>query len=161
MQLRLITGPTGASSCSPYHCGDTGPDGGIVFFVDGSGCHGLEAQATEANQGAIMDWDTAISTSAAYNTTTITGPSGLYCSTTALPSPDAPPATLNCWHLPTKTELEHLNEQRTVVGGFDLYPYWSSSESATGTAWAQGFVDGGQFSNDKALTFLVRAVRAF
>ncbi len=33
-----------ASSCTPYHWGDTGPDGGKVFYVDGSGCHGLEAQ---------------------------------------------------------------------------------------------------------------------
>ncbi len=33
-----------AAVCTPYHWGDTGPDNGKVFYVDGLGCHGLEAQ---------------------------------------------------------------------------------------------------------------------
>ena len=153
------TGPAGSggtgASCTPYHWGDTGPDGGIVYYVDGSGCHGLEAQSTDASSGTSMDWATAISTSAAYNTTTITGGSGLNCSTTAFPS------TPNCWHLPSKTELEYLYEQKTVVGGFANNFYWSSSEYDTGNAWRQSFGNGGQSANGKTNTYLVRAVRGF
>ena len=159
------TGPAGSggtgASCTPYHWGDTGPDGGIVYYVDGSGCHGLEAQSTDASSGAAMDWATAISTSAAYNTTTITGPSGLNCSTTAFPSLSATPATPNCWHLPTKTELEYLYEQKTVVGGFANSGYWSSSESGSDVAWYQYFNNGSQTNLDKSNPLPVRAVRAF
>ena len=102
-----------------------------------------------------MDWATAISTSATYNTTTITGGSGLNCSMTAFPS------TPNCWHLPTKTELDYLFEQKTVVGGFAISDYWSSSEVSTNLAWAQAFPTGDQGYTNKTVTSLVRAVRAF
>ena len=108
-----------AATCTPYHWGDTGPDGGKVFYVDGSGCHGLEAQpydvaadSQKPYDGKPMNWKNAILTAAAYNITTITGPSGLNCSTTAFP------ATPNCWHLPSKNELSWLYEQKSVVGGF-------------------------------------------
>ena len=76
---------TSASACTPYHWGDTGPDGGKVFYVDGSGCHGLEAQAADASLGVNLTWSAAIFAVAEYNKTTITGTSGLQCSTTAFP----------------------------------------------------------------------------
>ena len=157
-----LTGATGpvSGSCTLYHWGDTGPDGGKVFYVDGSGCHGLEAQATDASSGAIMDWETAISAVAAYNTTAITGVLGLNCSTTAYPSSTAPPATPNCWHLPSKTELEYLYEQKNVVGGFSPYGYWSSSEAGN-YSWAQNYLYGLQDFFERGPKFLARAVRAF
>ena len=166
------TGPQGpagaAASCTPYHWGDTGPDGGKVFYVDGSGCHGLEAQpydvgATSQNSyvGVSQTWVNAISTAAAYNTTTITGTSGLNCSTTAFPSSTAPPATPNCWHLPSKNELSWLYEQKTVVGGFANSYDWSSTENSSDFAWYQGFGFGTQDDGLKANTLPVRAVRAF
>ena len=37
----------GSSYCTSYHVGDTGPEKGKVFYVDESGCHGLEAKATD------------------------------------------------------------------------------------------------------------------
>ena len=37
----------GSSDCTSYHVGDTGPEKGTVFYVDDSGCHGLEAKATD------------------------------------------------------------------------------------------------------------------
>ena len=146
-----------ASSCTPYHYGDIGPDGGKVFYVDGSGCHGLEAQVADASSGGTMSWSAAISAAAAYNITTITGISGLNCSTTVLP------ATPNCWHLPSKNELSWLYEQKAVVGGFVPTIYWSSTQAAYDDAWAQSFYDGGQSgtSKDGSPDFRVRAVRAF
>ena len=151
-----------AATCTPYHWGDTGPDGGKVFYVDGSGCHGLEAQpydvaadSQKPYDGKPMSWENAILTAAAYNITTITGPSGLNCSTTAFP------ATPNCWHLPSKNELSWLYEQKSVVGGFAYYNYWSSTEGSSGDAWYQLFYSGSQASSPKSLTSRVRAVRAF
>ena len=150
--LTGAVGPTGGQGMI-YHWGDRGPDGGIVYYVDGSGQHGLEAQASDASAGAIMNWDTAISSSAAYNTTFITRALG--CSQTAAPS------TPNCWHLPSRTELEYLHEQKAVVGGF-AYGYWSSTETNgdAGSAWFQ-YDWGGQNYNNKYGSLFVRAVRAF
>ena len=122
--------------------------------MDGSGCHGLEAQSTDAS-GNAMDWSTAVSTAAAYNTTTITGTSGLNCSTSAYPT------TPNCWHLPSKAELEYLYEQNVVVGGFASNVYWSSTEYSSTNAWYQTFNGGSQFNFPKSNRYLVRAVRAF
>ncbi len=162
------TGPAGsASSCTPYHWGDNGPDNGKVFYVDGSGCHGLEAQpydveATSANSyvGVPKIWADALSAAAAYNTTSITGTSGLNCSTIAYPSLTAPPSTPNCWHLPSKTELELLYEQKAVVGRFANY-YWSSTEYGSNHAWDQTFLNGTQGDSIKQASLPVRAVRAF
>ena len=163
------TGPQGipgtaGSSCTLYHWGDTGPDGGKVFYVDGSGCHGLEAQsydvgATSANLyvGVAQTWTNAISTAAAYNDNArgVTGTPGLNCSTTASP------ATPNCWHLPSKNELSWLYEQKTVVGGFANNNYWSATEGSSTHAFLQNFNGGGQGTTPRTSTILVRTVRAF
>ena len=147
------TGPAGGSCDTTYKWGDYGPDGGKVFYVDGSGCHGLEAQSADASTGNTMSWSTAISTAAAYNTTTIT--LALACSTTVYPT------TPNCWHLPSKAELEYLYEQSVVVGGFASNTYWSSTEYSSTNAWSQYFASGAQGYATKSSTYLVRAVRAF
>jgi hypothetical protein len=75
------------------------------------------------------------------------------------------PSTPNCWHLPTKTELGLLFEQKTVVGGFANDLYWSSTEYDASSAWLQYFGNGNQNVNYKNSTqnstLRVRAVRAF
>ena len=51
-------GKNGTSSPGPvYILGDIGPigTGNIVFYVDGSGQHGLEAKTTDASGGAVMN----------------------------------------------------------------------------------------------------------
>jgi Protein of unknown function (DUF1566) len=146
-------GPAGGSCNTTYKWGDYGPDGGKVFYVDGSGCHGLEAQSADASTGNTMSWSTAISIAAAYNTTTIT--LALACSTTVYPT------TPNCWHLPSKAELEYLYEQSVVVGGFANNNYWSSTEYSSTAAWSQNFLNGNQDDGTKLSTLPVRAVRAF
>ena len=152
------TGPAGSgSTCSPYLLGDTGPDGGKIYYLDGTGCHGLEAQAADASSGASMDWATAISTSAAYNTNATNTLSGYSCSTTNAQ------LTPYCWHLPTKTALEDLYEQKTVVGGFaNGFYYWSSSElNFSSSAWGISLDSGNQAPINKSSPNPVRAVRAF
>jgi len=100
-----------------------------------------------------MVWTVAISTAAAYNTTTIT--TDLSCPTSLAPS------TPNCWHLPSKTELQYLYEQKNVVGGFASAGYWSSTEYGSSNAWGQNFSFGDQNIGNKYRALRVRAVRAF
>ncbi|MFZ9611058.1 MAG: DUF1566 domain-containing protein [Methylococcales bacterium] len=132
--------------CSPYIIGDKGPGGGRVYYIDDSGCHGLEAQLVDAASGVRMNWSTAIITAAAYNLPA--------CASDAQLTP-------SCWHLPSKTELQYLYNQKTVVGGFANSPYWSSTGFIVKYAWTQFFNFGGQNINNKINALLVRAVRAF
>jgi hypothetical protein len=127
--------------------------------VDGTGCHGLEAQSADASGGIGMDWATAISTSAAYNNSSdaITGTAGFNCSTT-----DAQ-LTPYCWHLPSNMELVYLIEQKDVVGGFNTSGsyYWSSSQVVATAASTKSFFNGSTGAEIKTLAYRVRAVRAF
>ncbi|MCX6515061.1 MAG: DUF1566 domain-containing protein [Actinobacteria bacterium] len=72
-------------------------------------------------------------------------------------------ATASDWWLPSKDELEKMQENlnNKGVGGFASGGYWSSSEDDAYTAWFQDFGFGLQYSNRKALTYYVRPVRAF
>jgi len=66
--------------------------------------------------------------------------------------------------LPNKEELGLLFQQRSVVGGFILNSYWSSTEADTTfnqRVWYQGFWIDVQRSYNKSRTFWVRSVRAF
>jgi hypothetical protein len=65
------------------------------------------------------------------------------------------------WFLPSKDELNLLYQQRTLVGGFGVDGYWSSSEDQSSTAWRQYFYDGDQNDYSKKGGKQVRAVRAF
>ena len=115
-----------------YKLGGIGPRGGIVFHVDGSGSHGLEAQTTD--EDSALDWHAAISAAQAYG---------------------------YGWRLPTKAELDLLYQQKEIVGGFTDDFYWSSTKEGEGSAWQQNFGGGGQIpynTNDKSMA---RAVQDF
>ena len=120
--------------------GSQGPSGGIAFYVDNSGSHGLEAKP--ADEGRIFGWTTMGAN---------------------LSWPEAMAAAKSFgsgWHLPTKDELNLLYKQQAVVGGFSNVYYWSSSEDVQ-DAWSQGFGNGNQSTESKNSSFRVRAVRAF
>ena len=65
------------------------------------------------------------------------------------------------WRMPTKFELNEMDAQQAVIGGFSPSGYWSSTEYSYGRAWLQGFVGGNQLNSDKNLGSYVRSVRAF
>lgn len=110
-------------------------EGGIVFHVDDTGQHGLIA-AKEDQQDA--SWEEALQNCAACR-------EGGY----------------NDWRLPSKEELNLLYHQKSVVGGFVEFPYWSSTEDGRYDAWNQYFGNGDQYSDDKYYTLGVRALRSF
>ena len=65
------------------------------------------------------------------------------------------------WYLPSMDELNKLYLNRTAIGGFANFNYWSSTENASSHARYQNFLNGAQISDLKDLTVYVRAIRAF
>jgi hypothetical protein len=159
-----------SSSSAPvtYAIGDTGPAGGIVFYVYAGGLHGLEAAPADQSMDALWGCygtviagadGTAVGTGAQNTADILAG-----CPGSGEAAEIADDYTLNGyddWFLPSKDELNLLYQQKDVVGGFAVDLYWSSTESNSGLAWAQFFLNGNQYDYDKDSTERVRAVRAF
>jgi hypothetical protein len=141
--------------------------GGIIFYIDGTGQHGLISATSDQSTGAewgcngtlIPGTSTAIGTGQANTTLIVNG-----CGTEGIAARICNELVLNGyddWFLPSKNELYELYLQKSVVGGFaDLY-YWSSSEYGAVYAWFIYFLDGSEGGTSKIAISNVRAVRAF
>jgi len=156
-----------------YKVGDTGPGGGIIFYVDEAGfdnssgvdtsigamcltgiCHYLEAAPTVLE--GEYSWDDAIVAAESFST--------LLANDWLLPSRDALNAI--CKYAFGDTVNVICNESGdgsfvNNVGNFSADFYWSSSEYDGNTAWYQLFTWGGQDYGGKDYTYYVRPVRAF
>ncbi len=146
--------------------------GGIIFYIDGTGIHGLISATSDQSTGVVPGWGcygtfiggtgTGIGTGQANTTAIVNG-----CSTPGIAARICDTLTLNGytdWFLPSKDELNQMYIQKAVIGGFANYGYWSSSEYDANNAWAQSFLTGNQVDLPKISTTLfyhVRAVRAF
>jgi hypothetical protein len=174
-----------------YQVGQTGPGGGIVFYVHANGtfacgetlnqnCTYLEVAPNTWNGGSadpLAPWGcdqtpiagadgTAIGAGRQNTTDIVNG-----CATSGIPALLANDLTLGGqtnWHLPSKDELNqmyiNLHTASTPLGGFSAPAYWSSSEyDAFGTAWVQTFSFSVAFQGDalKPTQYAVRPVRAF
>ena len=62
------------------------------------------------------------------------------------------------WYLPSKSELNHLFENKDAIGGFTISYYWSTSGNAS-QAWRQIFSIGTQDYYPKGNSYDVRCVR--
>jgi hypothetical protein len=151
-----------------YQIGDPGPAGGIVFYLtDASGEHGMEAAPVDQSVVGIQwgcDGTNLGGTSTAYGTGSAnTVHINELCRTQTAASIAASYSLngVSDWFLPSKEELNILNNQLNVVGGFAIDGYWSSSENGSGNAWSQDFFNSQQWSTNKNYTLPVRAVRAF
>jgi len=155
-------------------------EGGIIFYIDDSGQHGLIAapfdQAyREADWGCHgVDFlgasDTAIG-SGLQNTLDIID--ALNQSDDCVPNN---PAALLCvnlsidgfsdWYLPSMEELKLMHEHREIIGGFGLDFYWSSSEFNNIWTRVRFFSEiesefDGDWNAGKRNPHSVRAVRSF
>lgn len=141
--------------------------GGIIFYVDGSGQHGLIA-STQDFSHRIRWADSSYQTNAVFteigrgldNTAAIVSAQGLgdyaasLCDQLVLQG-------YNDWFLPSKNELNLLYQQRDHIGGFAADYYWSSSERDSVTAWYLYFPYGPQYYTKKDSAARVRPIRAF
>ena len=188
------TGATGAAgSNATLTCaqggtcvvGNTGPGGGIVFYVQTA----TAAAPWRYMEAAPNTWSggNADGESAWCNVTNNEVPNLLTGTTAAVTTATAIGAGFNntqkmlrgCtfgaanaaasyngggksdWFLPSKDELNQLYLVKTTVGGFGTQ-YWSSSEVDASIAWQQSIETGDWFnSTGKANDRYVRPVRAF
>ena len=144
--------------------------GGIVFYIDETGEHGLVVALEDLGQFEWGCYGTGISAAAIgagyQNTLDIVAG----CSDTPIAASEAlayESGGYSDWYLPSKDEL--LEMYNTIgngssegnIGGFSNSLYWSSSEYGNNSAWFVGFDSGytAYFSKDNAGR--VRVVRAF
>jgi hypothetical protein len=163
---------TTPSSSGVHYIGDS-YGGGIVFWTDATGQHGLIAAT--ADQSTSMRWygGTYTNTMALAdgvgagraNTTIIIANQGYGDGATyaARVCNEYKGGGFGDWYLPSKYELNLLFLQKFSVGGFNISgSYWSSTETDLSTAWSQYFgVTGAQNSGGKPTMINVRAIRAF
>lgn len=160
--------------------------GGVVFWVDHTGQHGLILNMVDLSTsqewsnvddviiGSTNDWD------GANNTIAIIGQNGHTSSAAKLcddyTNTDYGTGTYSDWYLPSLAELNCVltsfyevqkvlanngNADSTPLATDYYYYYWTSTESYTWEASNFGFDKGGWSTGAKHHGFYVRAVRAF
>ena len=174
-------------NASTYSVGDFA-QGGIVFWVDETGQHGLVCAKSDQNGGSGVRWYAGT-----YGNTQAKGDgpyageantSIIIAAQVAIGDDGNTYAARICnelqiteggktygdWYLPSKEELNLMYQNKATIdatattnsgSGFASDYYWSSTEYINSHAWIQYFNDGGQFNSDKYDTYRVRAVRAF
>ena len=167
-----------------YSVGDFA-QGGIVFWVDESGQHGLVAAKVDQDGGSGIQWyngsytDTEAHGDGVYagemNTILIVANQGSnsndyaagVCANYTVTESGV---TYGDWYLPSKEELNLMYQNKAAIdataganGGssFASAYYCSSTETNSTSAWRQFFSDGYQYTSGKSYTSRVHAVRAF
>lgn len=143
--------------------------GGIIFYIDGTGKHGLISSPDDLSRstswwnGTFVATGATSTTNGLSNTTIIVTAQGNTESYAAKLCKDYRGGGRDDWYLPSKDELNTLYNQKVLVGGFANEIYWSSTEIELGSAWVQYFLDGSQFSDNTSdgATVGTRAIHAF
>lgn len=151
--------------------------GGIIFWLDATGQHGLIAAT--ADQSTEIQWYNgtyrytgtagdglyagAMNTAMIVATQMADNQSGSFAAKVCADySVTVDGVTYGDWYLPSKYELNLLYLQKNAVGGFASAYYWSSTEASSWYAWDQNFGNGIQSDGNKNFLFnRVRAIRAF
>ena len=166
--------------------GDTGPGGGVVFYVQTATAAApwryMEAAPNTWSGGVsdpVVRWCSEINNEVALLTTgtqesvqTLTAIGSGFRNTKMMLGTCTFGAAnaansyngggKSDWFLPSKDELNLLYLQKAILGMSAVADYWSSSEVGANVAWAQYFLDGRQFNDvSKLNTQTVRPVRAF
>jgi hypothetical protein len=155
--------------------GDTGPAGGIVFYVAADGISGLEAAPADL-AADLYEWGCMNIDITGADLTNIGGGAANTADIVAAGCTPETPGNLIAanaadahlfggftdWFLPSKDELNELYLQRAFVGGFGTGIYRSSSESSATSAWTLDFSNGALDSgNGKQNPWNVRPIRTF
>ncbi len=145
--------------------------GGIIFYLDSTGQHGLIAAKADTEEPALWSYKDSLlgvrssrigagkrNTRKTYN---ILGDQGEGSDYAALRALEYLYKGLHDWYLPSKEELNLLYIQKEVIGGFSPFAYWSSTEYDENLAWFQNFSNGQQIKSDKITSYGVRPIRSF
>ena len=153
--------------------------GGIIFYLDASGCHGLVCAPTDQSTGIRWRSNLATMNTTAYadcvgggagNTSMIIYNQGATATSYAAGLARAyTGGDFDGWYLPSKYELnlmyKNIGQGNVLglgnVGGFASWYYWSSTEGGIDSAYLQAFTDGSYGQGLKNDLIFVRAVRAF
>jgi hypothetical protein len=158
--------------------------GGVVFWLDETGMHGLICAIEDASDG--FTWEPYDETSNHYTGAHADGIYGGKINTAIIRAAymgmgfilqNAATLALKYmggnygdWYLPSKYELNLMYHQRftinltAIIKGGEAFAnswYWSSSEHNHIYAWAQNFYAGAQNEKSKSSGYRVRAIRAF
>jgi hypothetical protein len=170
-----VTVTGSGTTANPYLVGTTDTlaigdsyQGGIIFWLDATGQHGLIAATVDQSTGIQWYNGTATVTNAVrdgiyagmYNTERIIANQGVGSYAAQLCA-NYQGGGYGDWYLPSKYELDLLCQKKTAVGGFANEYYWSSTESNLNFARMQFFLTDVQSILNKSSTGYVRAVRAF
>ena len=166
-----------ASGTCGLSIGDT-YQGGIIFYLDASGCHGLISAPSDQST-EIVWWNGSYTDTYASGSGLFDGDGNCYRIRRSQGDCVSCNAAELClfltlggysdWYLPSKYELnlmyQNIGQGNALglgnVGGF-AGNYWSSTEYHNASAWFQYFSSGGQdYDGKDNLTYYVRAVRAF
>jgi uncharacterized protein (TIGR02145 family) len=144
--------------------------GGLIFYIDATGQHGLVCAPSNLGTGAYYfgcpgtitgAYGETLSASSANTTTIITA-----CSTSSIAARICYDLVLNGyddWILPSKEALQlmYLNLHVNGIGNFSSGNYISSSEINETYFWSTNFQNGGTFANWKTNNAWARAIRWF
>ena len=180
-----VVNATAGSGSTTFSVGDFA-QGGIVFWVDETGQHGLVAAKEDQSTGVRWYAGTYGNTQAKGD-----GPfsgeantSIIIAAQVAIGDDGSTYAARICnelqvteggktygdWYLPSKEELNLMYQNKATIdatagvnggSGFASASYWSSTEYNNNFAWLQSFVNGFQNYVYKYYTYYVRAIRAF
>jgi len=141
--------------------------GGIIFYIDGTGLHGLIAATNY--QGNSLQWThpstpisgTSTGIGTGQNNTTLIMNGCNDHNIAAWTCHNYNGGGYNDWFLPSKDELNLMYPQRSFIPDMSSGTYWSSSQYDNNDAYAQDFSTGGQNHISKVGPGYVRAIRAF
>tara|TARA_B110000977_G_scaffold125711_1_gene160883 strand:+ start:27 stop:632 length:606 start_codon:yes stop_codon:yes gene_type:complete len=146
-------------------------EGGIVFYIDGTGEHGLVAAMEDLGE---FEWGCYLTESNGADGLAIgTGYQNTLdivagCSETPIAASEAlayESGGYSDWYLPSIEELElmynTIGQGADNYGGFSNGWYWSSSENFSNNAWLVNFGNGYATYTNKDYTGRVRVIRAF
>ena len=149
--------------------------GGIIFWIDATGEHGLVASVADQSSGvrwyaSALTWTMALGDgpgAGKSNSDIIIANQGYgdgltyaarLCHELSIIQNGI---TYSDWYLPSLSELNMLYVNRNLIGGFSALNYWSSTEVDQNLCNSIDFTNGVQNIYLKNFQFNIRAIRSF
>jgi hypothetical protein len=140
--------------------------GGIIFYMDLTGQHGLIAAMSDQGStqwgcfgSSVTGTSPALGTGLANTIAIVNG-----CGTAGIAARLCYNLVLNGfddWYLPSREELYYMYQAKDYLNLDTFSQYWSSSQSSPELAWTFHILIGWHFVEKKYVSLEVRAIRSF